>query len=304
MDYSAYMKMYKKVDMYSQIRNNKIKSVLLITIMFFLIIAIIYVFGLVYNPATAFVFLIFGIIFSTIYILVMFYKSDKIALASVKAYEAKDKKFNHLNNLVEGLALAGGLPKPKVYVMPSKEINAFASGRNPENAVVCVTEGCLEQLTNKELEGVIAHELTHIRNYDIRFVTLAVVLVGIIAIIAEIFLRGLWFSGNNENRSPWILIIGVLVAILAPIIATLVQLSISRKREFMADAGAIQLTKDTSGLINALKKIDAYYSKNNKTIANKTVSNMFLAAAGKKSISNLFATHPPIELRINILERM
>lgn len=304
MDYSAYMKMYKKVDMYSQIRNNKIKSVLLIVIMFFLIIAIVYLFGLVYNPATAFIFLIFGIIFSTIYILVMFYKSDKIALASVRAYEATDKKFNHLNNLVEGLSLAAGIPKPKVYVMPSKEINAFATGRNPENGVVCVTEGCLEQLTNRELEGVIAHELTHIRNYDIRFVTLVVVLVGIIAIIAEMFLRGLWFAGNDDNKSPWIIIIGILVAILAPLIATIVQLSVSRKREFMADAGAVQLTRDTSGLINALKKIDNYYSKNNKTIANKTVSNMFLAAAGKKSISNLFATHPPIEVRINILERM
>lgn len=306
MNYKEYAERYKKISFYDQIRNNKIKSFILLIIIVFIIIGLMYIISQVYNPALTFFFLIIGIIFSLIYVVIGYYFSDKIALLSVNAYEAKDKKFNHLNNQIEGLALAGGLQKPKVYVMPSKEINAFATGRNPQNSIVCVTEGCLEQLTDRELEGVLAHELTHIRNYDIRFVTLAVILVGLIAIISEIFLRSLWFSNSdNDNKNPIFLIIGIVLAILAPIVANLVQLAISRKREYMADAGAVQLTRDNSGLINALKKIGKYYETHDKTIANKTVANMFLASPlNAKSLSNLFLTHPPIEERIKILESM
>ncbi len=309
MDYKEYAQKYKKISFYDQIRNNKIKSFFLFVIIIAIIILLVYVIAQIYNPAATFTFLIFGIIISLIYVWVGFYFSDKIALATVRAYEATAPQFRHLNSLVEGLALAGGLQKPKVYVMPSQELNAFATGRNPKHAVVCVSEGLLSKLSDKELEGVIAHELTHIKNYDIRFVTLTIIMVGIISIIAELFLRSMWLSsGNSDNRgggNALFLIIGIALAILAPILANLVQLAISRKREFMADAGAVQLVRDNSGLISALKKISNYYATNEKTIANKTVANMFIANPfSGKTISNLFSTHPPIEIRIKILEMM
>lgn len=307
MDYKEYAEKYKKVSFYDQIRNNTIKSWILMLLIVGIIIGLMYVIAQVYNPALTFLFLIIGIIFSLIYVFIGYYFSDKIALSSVKAQEAIDPKYKHLNNIVEGLALAGGLPKPRVYIMPSKELNAFATGRDPEHSVVCVTEGLLEKLNDKELEGVIAHELTHIRNYDIKFVTLAIVLVGLIAIISEIFLRSLFFSnsGDKDNKNVVFLIIGIVIAILAPILANLVQLAISRKREYMADAGAVQLTRDNTGLINALKKISKYYETNEKTIANKTVSSMFISSPfSSKSISNLFSTHPSTELRIKVLEQM
>lgn len=306
MNYREYAEKYKKISFYDQIKNNKLKSWFLLVIIVLIIVGLMYVISQIYDPALTFTFLIIGIIISLLYVWIGYYYSDKIALASVRAYEAKDKKYKHLNSIVEGLSLAAGLPKPKVYIMPSKEINAFATGRNPEKAVVCVTEGALELLNDRELEGVLAHEMTHIRNYDIRFVTLAVILVGLIAIISEIFLRSLWFaSRNRDNRNIIFLIIGIALAILAPLIANLVQLAISRKREYMADAGAVQLTRDNSGLINALKKIGKYYETHHQTIANKPVSNMFFASPlTTKSLSNLFSTHPPIEERIKILECM
>ncbi len=306
MNYKEYAETYKKISFYDQIRNNKIKSWILLIGIVLIIVGLMYVISLVYNPELTFLFLIVGIIFSLIYVWIGYYFSDKIALASVGAIETTDKKYNHLNSLVNGLTLAAGMPMPKVYIMPSQEINAFATGRNPQNGVVCVTEGCLTLLTDKELEGVLAHELTHIRNFDIRFVTLAVILVGLVAIISEIFLRSLWFSsGDRENKNIVFLIIGIVLAILAPIVANLVQLAISRKREYMADAGAVQLTRDNTGLISALKKIGKYYETHDKTIANKTVANMFLASPiSGKSLSNLFSTHPPLEDRIKVLEAM
>lgn len=309
MNYQEYASKYKKISFYDQIRNNKIKSFFLFVIIIVIIILLVYVIAQIYNPAATFSFLILGIIISLIYVWVGFYFSDKIALATVKAYEATAPQFRHLNSQVEGLCLASGLPRPKVYVMPSQELNAFATGRDPQHAAVCVSEGLLQKLNDKELEGVIAHELTHVKNYDIRFVTLTIIMVGIISIIAELFLRSLWFSsGDSDNRgggNALFLIIGIALAILAPILANLVQLAISRKREFMADAGAVQLVRDNTGLISALKKISNYYTNNDKTIANKTVANMFIANPfSTKSISNLFSTHPPIEMRIKILEMM
>jgi len=305
-NYREYAQKYKKISFYDQIRNNKLKSWILMLFIVGVIIALMYFIAQIYDPALTFLFLIIGIIFSLFYVFIGYYFSDKIALSSIKAYPASDPKFKHLNNMVEGLSLSGGLPKPKVYIMPSQEINAFATGRNPEKGVICLSEGALNNLNDRELEGVIAHELTHIRNYDIRFVTLAIVLVGLIAIISEIFLRSLWFSSNDrDNKNVVFIIIAIAIAILAPILANLIQLAISRKREYMADAGAIQLTRDNSGLINALKKIQNYYSTKEKTIANKSVANLFLASPfTKHSLSNLLSTHPKIEDRIKVLEAM
>ena len=256
---------------------------------------------MVFAPESFFTIMIIAIIFSIIYLLITYYKSDKIAIASVGAKPASREKHKQYYSSVEGLTIASGLPMPKLYIMNSSQINAFASGRNPENAVVCVTDGALEKLDKNELEGVLAHELSHIANYDMRFMTLVAVMVGMIAIISEIFLRSLWLRGNDrESRGNAILmIVGLVLAILAPIIVQLVQLAISRKREYMADASSVKFTRYPKGLINALKKIQAEHSLPEKKIS-KAIAPLFFANPFK----NLGSTHPPIEERIKVLERM
>ncbi len=191
---------------------------------------------------------------------------------------------------------------PKLYVMSSSQINAFASGRNPEHSVVCITEGALDKLDKKELEGVLAHELGHIGSYDIRYMTLVSVMVGMIAIISEIFLRSLWFRGGgnnkNNNANAIFMIIGIALAIIAPIIVYIVQLAISRKREFSADASAVKFTRYPPGLIGALKKIKEE-NKPEKKIS-KAVAPLFFA----NPFRELGSTHPSIDKRIKVLERM
>jgi len=193
--------------------------------------------------------------------------------------------------------------------MHSPQINAFASGRNPENAVVCVTNGALEKLDKRELEGVLAHELGHIGNYDIRYMTLVAVMVGMIAIISEIFLRSLWFSssggGKGEGKGNAIfLVIGIVIAILAPIVVWLVQMSISRKHEYSADATAVKFTRYPQGLIGALKKIKEDHMPTKSEHVSKAVAPLFFANPFKLDVRNLGSTHPPIEKRIQALERM
>ena len=187
---------------------------------------------------------------------------------------------------------------PELYIMHSPQINAFATGRNPENAVICVTEGALEKLDKRELEGVLAHELGHVANYDIRYMTLITVMVGMIAIVSEMFLYSLWFRRGGDSKNMIFIIIGIAMAILAPIVVKLIQLSISRKREFTADATAVKFTRYPHGLIGALKKIqrdNVPEKKINKAVAPLFFSNPF---------RGLGSTHPPLEKRIEILERM
>ena len=241
-----------------------------------------------------------------------YYNSHKIALASVKAKPASHSQYSPYHNIVEGLSLASGMPKPKLYVMEDSNINAFASGRDPKNAVICVTTGTLEKLDKQELEGVLAHELSHIANYDIRFMTLTAVLVGMIAIISEIFLRSLFWGGisggnDRDNKAQIIfIIIGVVLAILAPIVVMMVQLAISRKREYSADASAVKFIRSPTGLKNALKKIKNEHAPNSKQKHkyNKAVAPLFISDPFKRNIQGLFQTHPPIQKRIEVLERM
>jgi heat shock protein HtpX len=194
---------------------------------------------------------------------------------------------------------------PKLYIMENSQINAFATGRNPQKSVVCVTTGALEKLNKQELEGVLSHEMSHIANYDIRFMTLTAVLVGMIAIVSEIFLRSLWFrNSDSDNKGNAIfLIIGIILAILAPIFVQLVQLAISRKREYVADASAVKLTRTPTGLIGALKKIKSenINPKESRKIS-KTMAPLFISNPFKNS--DITSTHPAIEKRIEILERM
>ncbi|OYT27468.1 MAG: zinc metalloprotease HtpX [Candidatus Altiarchaeales archaeon ex4484_96] len=296
-----------KISFFDQIERNKRNSWILIFSVFLFIVFFAWVIAQVYDPGFTFIFLVFGIIFSLIYTVGTYRYSDTIALKSVNAYEAVGDRFSHLRNQVEGLALGSGLPTPRVYVMPSADINAFASGRDPKHSVVCVTEGALNKLSDRELEAVLAHEMTHIRNYDIRFVTLVAVMVGIVSIVSEIFLRSMWFGGGGRDRgrgNALFLVFGIILAILAPIIVRLVQLSISRKREYMADAGSVQLTRTTSGMISALKKIKADYGGGAKTKVNAAVAPMFLADPVGERFVNLFKTHPPIDDRIKTLKMM
>lgn len=292
---------YKRIDFRDQISRNKWNSFFLMAGIFAVFVLLGYVISFVFEPGFFFIIMIISIIISLGYILFSYYNSDKIAIASVGAKEAKRADYKDYYNLVEGLTIASGLPMPKLYVMHSPQINAFASGRNPENAVVCVTDGALEKLERRELEGVLSHELSHIANYDIRYMTLVAVMVGMIAIISEIFLRSLWFrgGGNNEKGNAIFVIIGIILAILAPIIVSLVQLAISRKREYAADANAVKFTRYPDGLINALKKIKYDNAPQEKKVT-KAIAPLFFANPFK----NLTSTHPPIEKRIQVLERM
>lgn len=290
-----------RLSFYDEIRSNKIYSVVLIFIVFVVLIALGYAISFAFSPDYFFFILIIAIVFSIFYIWIGYYFSADIAISSVHAKPANPQQHKMFYDLVEGLTLASGLPMPKLYIMEHNQINAFASGRDPKNAVICVTTGCLEKLNKQELEGVLSHELSHIANYDIRFMTLTAVLVGMIAIISEIFLRSLWFKGSSrdDNKSNAIfMIIGIVLAILAPIIVQLVQLAISRKREFAADASAVKFIRSPTGLIGALQKIKS----NSDMKVTGAVSPLFLAKPNR--VSNLFETHPPLEVRIAKLSKM
>lgn len=293
-----------RISFYDQIARNKRKSVFLIFIIILVIIALGYVIGQVYGDP--FTFLILASIIAIIYVMIGYYASDKLALATAGAKPADRRQYLQYYNIVEGLCLASGMPMPRLYIMQNSQINAFASGRNPKNSVICVTTGALETLNKQELEGVLAHELSHIANYDIRFMTLTAVLVGMIAIISEIFLRSLWFrSGDSDNNkgNAIFLIIGIILAILAPIFVQLIQLAISRKREYSADASAVKFVRSPSGLIGALKRIKGEHidPKESKSIG-KAIAPLFISNPFKNS--DITSTHPSLDSRIAVLERM
>lgn len=291
-----------RIDFRDAISKNKRKSIFLIFCVFAVLVLLGYVISFAFSPIYFTLIMIIAIIFSISYILISYYNSDKIAIASVKATKAYKSDYKQYHDLVEGLSIASGLPKPELYVMHSKQINAFASGRNPEHAVVCVTEGALDKLDKNELEAVLAHELGHIASYDMRYMTVVAVMVGMIAIISQIFLRSLWFGGGrggNDKSKAIFMIIGIVLAIIAPIVVYLVQMSISRKREFSADASAVKFTRYPDGLVRALKKIQIDNIPSEKTIS-KAVAPLFIS----NPFRVLGRTHPPIEERIKRLERM
>jgi heat shock protein HtpX len=308
--------MAEKRSFYDQIESNKRNSWILVFVVLvtlgFVTLAMAAIIAYNFDVGVMFLFLMFASVFNIGYILYTYYNSDKVALKSVNAVPADAPQFAQLRNIVEEMAIAGGMPVPKVYVMPSPDINAFATGRDPDHSVVCVTEGCLMKLNREELQAVIAHEMTHIRNYDIRFVTLVAVMVGLISIISQMFLRSMWYGSMYGGRgrrggggNAALLIVGIVLAIVAPLIVKLVQLAISRKREYMADGGAVELTRYPTGMVNALKKIAADYADPRKhTQVNAAVAPMFLADPVKNRLTSLFQTHPPIEDRIKALQAM
>lgn len=300
--------MQERLSFHDEIQKNRIKSLLLIVIIFIFFIALGYAISLVMDRSYFFIIMIFATIFSLSYILISYYNSDKIALASVNAKPASHIEHRMLFHAVESMALASGLPMPRVYVMQSEQINAFASGRDPKNAVICVTTGTLKKLSKQELEGVIAHEMSHIANFDIRFMTLTAVLVGMMSIVAQLFLRNIWIArSDNDNKkgNAILIIVAIAASILAPIAAQLVSLAISRKREYTADATGVKFARSPTGLKSALEKIKGeYISEDDKHRYPKAVAPLFIGDPYKKKFQNMFSTHPDINERINRLARM
>ena len=299
--------MPQRILFYDQINRNKRNSVFLIISILLVFIILGYVIGLALGPDYFLIIMIASIVISIFYVWFGYYNSDKIAIASVQGKMANSVEHRSLIHSVESMALVSGLPMPRIYVMPGQQINAFASGRDPKHAVLCFTEGAISKLNKQELEGVVAHEMAHINNYDIRFMTLTAILVGMIAIISEIFLRSLFFGVGRDRESKAQLIfiaIGILLAILAPIVVYLVQLSISRKHEFTADATAVKFIRSPTGLINALEKIgnDSSHFKNREI--SKAIAPLFIANPFKGKFKGLTSTHPPLEKRIEILKKM
>lgn len=237
-----------------------------------------------------------------------YYAGDKMAVSSAGAIQIEKNDNPYVWRIVENLSITAGLPMPRVYIIPDSAINAFAAGRDPQHALVAVTKGAVEKLNNEELEGVIAHELAHIKNYDIRVMTIVIICVGIIAFMADALLRGQLFhrrSSEENSNNGLLLIIGLVLAILAPLSANLIQLAVSRKREYLADASGALLTRYPEGLANALEKIKADaepMQTNNRAMAHLYISDP--TASFSEKISGLFSTHPPINERISKLRQM
>jgi len=297
--------------LYAQKSSNVRKTWLLFTVFLVVIIGIGWAFSRIYaNPSI----LYFAVIFSVLMNVIAYWYSDKIVLKMAKAIPIEHKSAPELYHIVENLSIAAGLPMPKIYLIREKQPNAFATGRDPKHAVVAVTEGLLEKLDRSELEGVLAHELSHIGNRDMLLSTVIVVLVGFISIISDMFLRSAFWGGlgRRDNREDGqagaiLMIVGIALSILAPLAAMLIQLAISRKREFLADASGALLTRYPEGLASALKKISSDATP--MRAANNTTAHLWLddPFKGQKKTSwlrKLFMTHPPIEERIAALRGM
>lgn len=298
------------MNLYSEKDKNIRKTWILFTAFLVFIIGVGWIFSQIYNSSLI---LIIAVLFSVITSFISYWYSDKIVLAMTRAKPVSRENYRELYNIVENLTIAAGLPMPRVYIVDEEMPNAFATGRNPERAVVAVTRGLVERLDRSEIEGVIAHELSHIGNRDMLISTMAVVLVGFIAILSDMFLRsmlwgGMSRGGGSERKGgsqAIFILIGVIFAILAPIAAALIQLAISRRREFLADASGALLTRYPDGLASALEKISQYSKPMN--IASNSTAHLWLADPyGKKHsfLAKLFMTHPPIEERIKILRGM
>ncbi|MGQ0824101.1 MAG: M48 family metalloprotease [Actinomycetota bacterium] len=299
--------------MFQQISANKRRSVFLLSSFALLIAAVVVAINLIIGGG------VIGFVIATVIAVGMsffsYFNSDKIALAMSRAKPADPQQYARYHNLVEGLCIASGLPKPRLYIIEDPAPNAFATGRNPKHAAVAVTTGLLEKMNRVELEAVLAHELSHIRNYDVLVMTIAVTAVGIVALMTDFFLRFMfWGGGRRDDRGnnpagAILAIFGVLLLIFAPLIARMMQAAVSRRREFLADSSGVSLTRYPPGLISALKKL-----KDDSTVihsASKATAHLWIEEpldTETKSVSTkfnrAFATHPPLDERIAALEAM
>ena len=284
------------------VRRNKLKTGLIITIFFAFVTLLVYFISLFFLEDT-YIAAIIGYVFAFLSAFISYYNSDKMILSVNGARPANRKEFLQLNVSLETLCIGAGLPMPKVYVMETNALNAFATGRNPEHAVVCVTTGLLNKLDKYELEGVLAHELSHIKNYDMLVSTIAIVMVGFVSILADMFSRGIIYSDRDrDNKAGAILMIVALVFIvLSPIFATLLKLLVSRNREYLADATGVGIARNKEGLISALEKLEA---DNEPMHVNKATESLFIANPFKGEKDSIWSTHPSTANRINRLRNI
>lgn len=288
--------------MYSQIAANKRKTVFMMVLFVALVAGLGWLFGQYTNQPYITPYVLIG---AAIYTLISYYAGSKMALGLNGAHQIEKKDNPRLWRIVENLAITEGLPMPKVYIIEDPAPNAFATGRNPDHAIVGATTGILEVLDDQELEGVMAHELGHVKNYDIRVSLMAFALVAVISILADIMLRMTWFRDrdDNNNGGQLFFVLGIAGAILAPIVATLIQLAISRRREYLADATGALATRYPEGLAKALQKISQHGSALKR--ANPSTAHLFFANPLRgNSLAALFSTHPPIEERVKKLLEM
>lgn len=298
--------------MFESVRKNKLESGIIVAIFIVVITLIVYYICHALNLGTMSI--VIALIFSIASAWGSYYYSDKIVLSVNKARPATKEEDLKLVNILDALMVTSGLPvKPRLYVVDDAQPNAFATGRNPENAVICVTTGLLEKLDYYELEGVIAHEMSHIKNYDIRLSCIVSVMVGFIVMISDMFSRALFWGGmrDNDNDSDnkgnaILMLIGLVFLVLSPIFGSLMQLALSRKREFLADSTAVEFTRNPEGLISALEKLEN--DPNELEYANSATANMYIVNPfkknGKKKTTNIWSTHPSTADRIEALRNL
>lgn len=302
--------------MFELIRVNKIKSWVLILALTSVLVVLGWVIGEVYTPGGGAGGVVIAVVIATVMNLLAYYAGDQMVLAMSGARQIEHKDNPRLFNVVEEMSIAAGIPMPKVYIIDDTAMNAFATGRDPQHAAVAITKGLLMKLNRDELQGVMAHEISHIKNRDMLYMTLAAILVGAVALLADMFLRGLWYSGAGVRRrrsereggggaQAILLIIGIIAAGLAPIVARLLYLACSRRREYLADASAAMLTRYPEGLASALEKISS--DREILETANRATAHMYIVHPVKsfeERASALLSTHPPVEERIAILRSM
>lgn len=294
------------INVYEQIDRNKLRSVVVVTLFFLFVGAFVYILGRAFNYGPSFIGA--ALIFSGISSFVGYWYSDKIVLGISGARPANKNEDLLFASVAENISIGANIPLPKLYVIDDSAPNAFATGRDYDHAVVCVTSGLLDKLNRTELEGVIAHEYSHIKNYDMLLMSVVSVLVGMITLVGDWLLRVRVRNrdSNGGNTGAILFLLGVILALLSPVIAKLIQLSISRRREFLADAGSVMITRQPSGLIGALKKISA--DQEPLEAANKATAHLYFARPFKNRQRNIswfagmFNTHPPVTERIKALE--
>lgn len=291
--------------MFEDIKKNKIKTGAIISVFIILITLIVYYICMAFD--LGYMSISIALIFSIGSAYLSYYNCDKIVLSMNKARPATAAEFKKLNNILDSLMVSSGLEfRPKLYVVEDNQPNAFATGRDPEHSVICVTTALLDRLNYYELEGVLAHELSHITNYDIRLSAIVTVLVGVIVMLSDMFTRTFLYRRNDrdsENKGNGIImLIGLICLVISPIFAKLLQLAVSRRREYLADATAVQFTRNPDGLISALIKISS--DKNELTNASNSTAHMYISNPFRNKKTNLFSTHPAIEDRIEALKNI
>ncbi|KKU13766.1 MAG: Protease HtpX-like protein [Parcubacteria group bacterium GW2011_GWC2_45_7] len=293
--------------MYNQITANKRRTWALIIIFVAVVLGLGYLYDYLYGHGSGG--LVFAAFISFFMALISYYKGDKLALAVSGAKQINKEQNAYLWRMIENLCISQGMPMPHLHIIQDPAINAFATGRDPKHASIAVTTGAIEKLENEELEGVLAHELSHIKNYDIRIMTMVIVLVGIIALLSNWMLRAHLFGGRRDDRDrglhPMLLVVGIVLMILAPLIAQLIQFAVSRRREYLADASGALMTRFPEGLARALEKI----GRENRPLAraNEATAHLYIAnpfGGTRKWLTTLFSTHPPIGDRIKVLRSM